>query len=251
MRVATVQFCPTFKDKLGNLQRLARLVMEAAQNGAKLVVLPELCTTGYSFMSSREASLLAESYTWLEDPRKHPSSSMAVFYSLCQKLEIAIVFGYVEIDLGTKQLHNSQLYIEPSGFYASYAKVNRWGSDFLWCKPGISNPPVIHSQFGPRIGMLICRDVRDKRDDKWREFYSPGDADIVCLSTNWGDGGFPAVSWMDFVSENRTGLIVSNRYGQEGPNDFGEGGVCVITQEGAVLCEGLVWSQDCIVYAEV
>jgi hypothetical protein len=42
-------------------------------------------------------------------------------------------------------------------------------------------------------------------------------ADVVCLSANWGDGGFPAVSWMDFVEENSTCLIVSNRYGQEGP----------------------------------
>jgi hypothetical protein len=58
----------------------------------------------------------------------------------------------------------------------------------------------------------------------------------------------PAVSWMDFVEENKTALAVSNIWGKELNNDFGEGGVCIIEKNGKVHCDGLKWSEDCIVY---
>lgn len=253
MLVSSVQFCPTFKDKRGNLLRLAKLVIEAANNGAKLVVLPELASVGYSLMSESEARPFAESLRGLENPEAlNRETDLYVFSTLSQKLDVCIVFGFVELDSGTGKLYNSQLYYEPSGYYDSYRKINHFGNDFLWASKGLSNPPVVKCQFeDKRVGLLICRDVRDKKNDKWTSFYEPGDADVVALSANWGDGGFPAISWMEFAEENKVTLIVSNRYGYECPNDFGEGGVCIIEKNGKVHCEGLKWKEDCIVYAEV
>ncbi len=75
--------------------------------------------------------------------------------------------------------------------------------------------------------------------------------------SNWGDGGFPAVPWIEFARDNDVVLIVANRHGKEVPNDFGEGGVCIITPEGTdahpngVFCDDLKWNADCIVYADV
>lgn len=53
------------------------------------------------------------------------------------------------------------------------------------------------------------------------------------------------------VCPNHTTLVVSNRYGTEIPNNFGEGGICGIYPDQRVMTEGLVWNQDCTVYAEV
>jgi len=253
MKVAAIQFCPVFKDKRNNLIRLAKLVIEAANNGAKLVVLPELASVGYSFMSEDEVRPFAESLRWLEDPDAlNPESDLYVYSTLARQLDICIVAGFVELDSGTSKLYNSQLYFEPSGYYDSYRKINFFGNDYLWASKGMSNPPVIKCQFeGKRVGLLICRDVRDKKDDKWSSFYEPGDADIVALSAQWGDGGFPATTWMEFAEDNQVTLVVSNRHGYECPNDFGEGGVCIIEKTGKVHCEGLKWKEDCIVYAEV
>jgi predicted amidohydrolase len=131
----------------------------------------------------------------------------------------------------------------------SYAKVNRWANDFLWATPGRASPPITDF-IGKKIGLLICRDVRDK-SEKIEDFYEKGDADVVLFSTNWGRGGFPATNWMNFAENNKTWLVVANRYGREANNDFGDGGSCVISPEGEVHCEGLVWGKDCIVYAEV
>lgn len=244
MRVAAIQFQPEFQDKVANLKRLSSLVQEASTHGAELVVMPELATTGYSFMGRADADLVAES---LADPT---SLTLRVMTSLSQRFGVHLVWGMVERH--GSDLYNSQVFLSPEGDRASYRKVNRWANDFLWAEPGRENPPIIDvPALQSRVGLLICRDVRDKVDEDWTSLYSKGDADVVCLSANWGDGGFPSVSWMNFVKGNDTALVVSNRYGQESCNNFGEGGVCVISRFGEVQCEGLLWSQDCIVYGSV
>lgn len=252
LKVAAVQFAPVYKDKMGNLRKIAQLVKQAAEAGAKLIVLPELATTGYSFMSADEAREHAE----FIHPDILTTQAMRV---LAETFGVHLVWGMVEKDGGTGDIYNSQVYVAPDGTWESYRKINRWGNDYLWAKPGRANPPVITVAFDvggeileKKVGLLICRDVRDKKDEKkWTSFYEKGDADVVCLSSNWGDGGFPAVTWMEFVEDNDTALIVSNRHGKESSNDFGEGGSCIIMPPDRVICDGLVWNADCIVYAEV
>lgn len=253
VKVATIQFRPIFKDVQGNLRRLARQTIEAAKAGAKLIVLPELALTGYSFMNGAEAAAFAEVISEFR-PDVARGTSMAVFYAIAKKYQCYIVWGLVEKDRGSGNLFNSQVLMCPDGSFESYRKINHFSADFLWATEGRANPPIrriVVDDKVIKVGLLICRDIRDKKDDNWKSFYEPGDADIVCLSANWGDGGFPATAWMDFVKDNKITLIVSNRYGLEVPNNFGEGGVCIIAPDGTVQCDGLVWEQDCVVYGEV
>lgn len=240
MRVAAVQYAPAFKDVEANRQTAHKLVRRAAGEGAQLIVLPELCLTGYSFMSKSEAELFAEVVPHGPD--------FVGFQQLATFLNAAIAWGFVEKDAGTGKLYNSQAIILPGGAYAAYRKINRWGQDWIWSEAGTGSPPIIE-YLGKKIGLLICRDVRDKAP-AWKDFYEPGDADIVVFSTNWGDGGFPSVNWVNFATGNKTWLIVANRYGRELNNNFGEGGPCVISPKGEIFCEGLAWSQPCIVYGE-
>lgn len=271
MKVAAIQFAPEFKKPKDNILRAAGLITEAARNGARLIVLPELMTTGYSFLSEAEARPFAENLSILGNRETEPSylasqgQSMGAMFDLCAKLGVRLVWGLVEEDPGTGKLYNSQVYMEVQKqgpgqsdlkglYYTSYRKICLWGNDFIWAQPGESNPPIVRTVIDGvewKIGLLICRDIKDKKDDKWTSFYEPGESDIVCFSANWGDGGFPATGWMEFVSDNKTNLIVANRYGKETCNNFGEGGICVITKPGKVHCEGIRWEEDCIVYAEL
>jgi len=258
VKVAAIQFAPKFRQLQENLQRMASLVTEAAQNEAQVIVLPELATTGYSFMNPLQAVEFAEVLTEFQPVNLAANLSMDVMFALASKYRVHIVWGLVEKDYGTSKLYNTQVLMTPEGRFESYRKVNLWGNDFLWAEEGRSNPTVLECQFDEagvlitkKVGLLICRDVRDKKNDAWSSFYEAGDADIVAFSANWGDGGFPATSWIDFAKDNNTTLVVSNRYGREVPNDFGEGGVCVIRPTGKVTCDGLVWNSDCIVYADV
>lgn len=255
MKVAVVQFAPAFANQVtgpavvtDNLRKLVGFVQEAAQKGAKLVVLPELATTGYSFMSRAEAATFAES---IPDGR-----TFKVMQALAERLNVHIVWGMIERVPQTGKIHNSQVLVAPNGQWVSYQKVNPWGNDWLWADAGRANPPVLSCDFGEdgtkKVGLLICRDVRDRKDDKWTDFYESGDADLVAFSANWGNGGFPAIAWIDFVRDNHMTLLVSNRYGKESHNDFGHGGICVIKPAPfAIECDGLVWDADCIVYADV
>lgn len=243
---------PILKDRVGNLRRAAVLVKRAAAAGAKLIVLPELCTTGYSFMSREDAEPFAETLTFPTDPQQY--SSLAVFRALARRYDTHIVWGVMERSAATGNLFNSQVLMCPDGSFETYAKICPYGNDYIWATMGCSNPPIRRVTVDGverRLGLLVCRDVRDKKDDNWKSFYEPGDADIVCLSANWGRGAFPAHAWIDFARDNRTTLVVSNRYGLEVPNDFGFGGVCIVYQDGRVHCQGLLWEKDCIVYGEV
>lgn len=251
MRVAAIQFCPKFQDIEGNLLRLKPLVEQAAMNGAELVVLPELCTTGYSFMSYTEALPFSEVLVAMGGFSK----TMSFMHGLANNLDIKIVWGMMEQDAGTRDLYNSQVMMWSNERFISYRKILRWGQDWIWAKEGTASPPVaiVTDRKGPpkKVGLLICRDVADEKEKGISDFYEPGDADIVCMSANWGDGGFPSVSWMDFVRANKCALVVANRYGQEVNNNFGEGGICIIYPDGNVVTMGLVWNQDCIVMGDI
>jgi predicted amidohydrolase len=258
MKVAAVQFCPKFKEKEENLRRLAGLIVAASKAGAVVVVLPELCTTGYSFMSVAEALTEAE----LAAPG---GRTFDVMQALSRRFNINISWGMVERDAGTGDLYNSQVLITTHDGHIGYRKINKWGNDFLWAKAGRASPPILRTSFGRgpkqapslfdkfierRLGLLICRDVRDKSLNI-ADFYEKGDADMVLMGANWGKGGFPAVAWMDFASSNNTSLIVANRWGIESHNDFGFGGSCIIHPDGKVDTNGLVMGQDCIVTGDM
>jgi len=239
LRVAAVQMAPVFLNKEANLMSMDRL-MRQAKGKADLIAFPELCTTGYSLMSDKEARSVAEPVEGL---------TFQAMLRLARAYDMTVVWGMVIEEKG--KLYNGQVYIEPNGKWEKVYKINRFGQDWIWATAGDESPPIITLDDGTKVGLLICRDVRDKWGRSEKTLYSKGDADIVVLSTAWGDGGFPAVAWMDFAEQNKTALVVSNRYGRERNNNFGEGGVCVISKDGKVSCEGLRWNMDCIVYATI
>ncbi len=60
IRVSCIQFAPDFGAVDANLARASDLVRAAAAAGSRLIVLPELASTGYVFESAAEAAALAE-----------------------------------------------------------------------------------------------------------------------------------------------------------------------------------------------
>ena len=58
--VAATQFQPKLLDVEKNMAVAAQLAYEAAGKGAKVVVLPELCMSGYIMRSKAEAASVAQ-----------------------------------------------------------------------------------------------------------------------------------------------------------------------------------------------
>ena len=57
VKIACIQMEPVVGDKQRNLQKSLAMIEEAASQGARLVVLPELCNSGYVFASRDEFEL--------------------------------------------------------------------------------------------------------------------------------------------------------------------------------------------------
>src|SRR5258708_8467875 len=58
--VACIQMEPKIGEKKANVAHSLDKIAEAAGKGARLIVLPELCNSGYVFASRHEAFTLAE-----------------------------------------------------------------------------------------------------------------------------------------------------------------------------------------------
>jgi predicted amidohydrolase len=70
LAVSVAQLKPVIGDVAANLEAIETIVRHAAHDGARLIVLPELCTTGYVFRDRAEAEQLAEPSMPLPNSRR-------------------------------------------------------------------------------------------------------------------------------------------------------------------------------------
>lgn len=134
-------------DRNRQLGRAA--IASAAADGAELVVLPELCTSGYAFESTEEARALAE-----------PSADSRTLHEwrlAAGEHGIVVVGGFCELgDDGL--LYDSAAVVDASGTRAVYRKTHLWDREKLFFAPGTAPPPVVATSAG-RIGLAICYEL--------------------------------------------------------------------------------------------
>jgi 5-aminopentanamidase len=146
--VACVQLAPVFGDLPGNRSRAAEAIRTAARAGADLVVLPELCTTGYAFADESQARELGE-------PADGPT--LAQWRELAGEHEIAIVAGFCELGPDGAP-RNSAAVVDPGGVRRVYRKSHLWDREQLIFRAGSQPPPVVATVAG-RVGVAICYDA--------------------------------------------------------------------------------------------
>jgi predicted amidohydrolase len=145
--IACGQFSPAPGDAARNIECMEAHAREAARQGARLLLLPELCLCGYP--APDEAARFAVSIDGPEigQLRQH---ARAAGISLC--------FGFVEREQGGA-LRNSMAFVDAAGeLRATYRKVHLWKSEAAWATPGTR-----FESFDAgiaRAGMWICYDTR-------------------------------------------------------------------------------------------
>jgi N-carbamoylputrescine amidase len=171
VKIACIQMQPAIGNVEANVAHSIALIDRAVGLGARLVVLPELCNSGYMFQSREEAFATSEPVpagptvrAWSETAAKH---------------KLHLVAGICERD-GAK-LFNSAVLIGPAGYIGTFRKVHLWNEENLYFEPGDLGFPVFHTAIG-RIGMAICYD--GWFPETYRLCALQG-ADIVCVPTNW------------------------------------------------------------------
>ena len=171
VRIACVQMEPIVGEKDRNVRRSIEMIEEAAGKGATLVVLPELCNSGYVFDTREEAFALSE-----EIPAGPTCQAWA---GVASKHGLHIVAGIDERD--GDALYNSSVVIGPHGYVGTFRKVHLWNEENLFFEPGNLGFPVFKTPIG-RIGTFICYD--GWFPESYRLCALQG-ADIVCVPTNW------------------------------------------------------------------
>jgi len=171
VKIACIQMEPVVGEKERNVRRTLDRVEEAAAEGSRLIVLPELCNSGYVFSSRDEAVALAE------DVPAGPTCR--VWLEAARTQGLYLVAGIAERDADV--LYNTAVVVGPSGFLGKFRKVHLWNEENLVFEPGNLGFRVFQTPLG-RIATVICYD--GWFPESYRLCALQG-AEIVCIPTNW------------------------------------------------------------------
>ncbi len=228
--VACCQLHLQVGDSAGNRARAETAVRRAAASGARIVVLPELTTSGYSFADAREAASLAE-------PVPGPSTSH--WQKQAADLGLTIVAGVCE-DGGQAGLFNTAVVVHRRGVLAVYRKAHLWDREKLVFTAGDQPPPVVSVE-GCRLSVMVCYDVEFP---EWVRLPALQGADLLCIPANWPRFPRPeAERPMEIVrvqaaaSVNRMFIAACDRVGAERGNDW-VGGSVIVDADGWPLAGG-------------
>jgi len=239
-RVAAVQLAPALMDLAGNAARSAAAISTALADGADVVVLPELATSGYVLADVHEARAVAVPATspvlagWAEACRARPGA--------------VVVGGFCELGEDGR-LFNSAAVVDASGVRAVYRKVHLWDAERHLFSPGDAAPTVVETAHG-RVAALICYDLGFP---EWPRAAALAGADLIAVPTNWAWGYRPPgerpigqVAAMGAARANHVAVVCADRTGTERGVEWTEGSA-VVSAEGwvvsdAVVGEGVAWA---------
>src|SRR5579884_2711341 len=219
-RVAAVQYSPQLGEKERNIRELGLLVQEAVAHQARLIVLPEMASTGYCWASREEIAPYVEPI---------PGPTTAYFQQLATQHRCYIAVGLPEVDPLTQVYYNSAALLGPDGLIGTYRKLHSYIAEPRWARDGDRGLPVWETELG-RISTLICMDAGYCESARIAALRG---ADVVLLLTNWDDEACPSSRWMARAFENGVYVVASNRYDRERGVQFG-GGSCVLNPDGSI-----------------
>ena len=227
--VACCQLAPALGDPKANRELVADAVAHAADGGARVVVLPELVSSGYVFESRAEADACSE---------PADGETVTLWGRLAADHEIVIVGGFCENASG--ELFNSAALVGPGGLRAVYRKAHLWDRESLWFSPGSATPPVVATPFG-RIAVVICYDLEFP---EWVRLPALDGAQLLCAPVNWPafprpDGERPAevVRVQADAAVNRMFIAACDRTGEERDVAW-VGGSVIVDADGWPLAGG-------------
>ena len=137
-RLAIVQAAPVMFDKDACLEKAIRLIEEAAQNGAELIVFPELFLPGYPYgmtfgytVGSRKEPGRADWKIYYDNSILSDGAEMQQLIDCAKRLDVYLSFGYSERDAQTATLYNSNMLISPQGQALNHRKLKPTGAERL------------------------------------------------------------------------------------------------------------------------
>lgn len=197
MRVGYFQFEPRFGEVERNLLKVAEALDRVE---CDLMVLPELCASGYQFVDQREVEELAEPIPDGPTTRR--------LLELAGLRRMHLVAGVAE--RGRDGYYNSAVLVGPDGLVGVYRKAHLFFEETLFFRPGDTGFRV-WDVAGARVGLMICFDWF--YPEAARTLALKG-AEIICHPSNLVLPHCPD-AMVTRCLENRVFAITANRVGTE------------------------------------
>jgi predicted amidohydrolase len=145
--LACGQFSPAAGAIQQNIARIRSLALQAAREGAAILVLPELCLCGYPTAGDARA--------WAV---RADGPEMSAVAGCARENAVALCLGFAEL-ARDGVLYNSAAYVDRAGVLRMvYRKVHLWVTEKEWAQPGTGFEAMTDG--GLRLGMWICYDTR-------------------------------------------------------------------------------------------
>jgi hypothetical protein len=163
IKVAAVQMDARPNPTVERLARAEVLIAEASQQGAQLVVLPELFNVGYAYTDANYQ--LAEpmggtTFVWMKTKASQFNVHLAGSLMLFEDGDI----------------YNALLLFSPAGQMWRYDKCFPWAWERGYFRGRAKSKTVAHTELGD-LGMLICWDVGHR--SRWKKYAGQVDMMII------------------------------------------------------------------------
>ncbi|MEJ2101863.1 MAG: nitrilase-related carbon-nitrogen hydrolase [Desulfobacterales bacterium] len=199
LKLAVVQFTPRFGEKEKNFSRMQELVADIT---ADIIVFPELCTTGYFFLSRQEVAQVAETSS---------GPSGRFFREMAQNKNAVVVAGFAERH--QKRFYNACLIVVPEVKRSYvYRKTHLFYKEKYCFDSGNTGFFVIKDKKRDvAIGPMICYDWRFPESARVLTLRG---ADLIVCPSNLVTDAWRLVMPARAI-ENKVYLAVANRAGLE------------------------------------
>jgi len=198
---------PVLGDIATNRRIIEEAVDVASEHGARWILTPELCVTGYFFPEKIGSD-------WIE---KQPDSWMKHMLKKTGEKKLVLFLSYPEKDEESGNLHNSLFVLGPDGkISGKHRKIDvHPGPEEGWSTPG--NEVRAVKVDGVMVGLPICADIYEP--ERAIEFKEKGAELLICPAA-WGHKYGPGDRWEKRTEETGIPLWVCNRTGREKQVDW-------------------------------
>jgi predicted amidohydrolase len=212
VRVAAIQHDIVWEDPSANFARLAPRIAEAAREGARLAVLTEMYSTGFSMHTERTA-----------EPIDGPSARFLVDQARDHGLWVCA--SVPELQPGDDRPANTLVLAAPDGVVHRYRKIHPFTYGGEPEKYAAGDELVTVEVEGVRCSLFVCYDLRFA-DEFW-QLASVTDCYVVVA--NW-----PAARRAHWRTLLRARAIENQAY-VVGVNRVGEGGKLEYAGDSAII----------------
>jgi predicted amidohydrolase len=151
IKLALAQISSKRESKSDNLFKIEKLTLKAKEQGADLIIFPEMSLTGYILLD--QVYELAETI---------PGPSTQKIEALAKKTEMHIIFGMPELsEITQATVFNTAVCVGPQGLIGKYRKMylptHSVFEEKRYFRPGYE-PATLQTELG-NIGLTICYDV--------------------------------------------------------------------------------------------